>query len=364
MLANITTPKRLKIVKTEEKLDLSDKIKQHLQIQFEEEEGGTIVTEFTAEQIIRAEELKENSKSTNTKRAYESDWSLFIAFTQELIPPPEEHQLNEKHVLAFMMRMQQYNYKFSTIERRISAIRHRINSQLQMENIKAHMEGMRREMGRVTKHKEPIMLEQLHQMIDSMGTEQLPLLIQDRAIMTILWHSAMRREEFCQMVWDDISFNSDGLIINIPSSKTDQQGQGQKVGIISRRDKYCPVRFLQHWRQISYEGKMSPQENKEVEPSVWKTIKGKKVIVVDSWFSVDSLYARCKKYIEKIDLDPKKYSPHSYRAGLATQAGVDGVPIPIIQSQTRHKSASGLDPYLQVTNKMKYNVGRHLSQQR
>jgi hypothetical protein len=40
-------------------------------------------------------------------------------------------------------------------------------------------------------------------------------------------------------------------------------------------------------------------------------------------------------------LDPKKYSGHSLRAGLVTQAAMNDIPEHRIMRQTRHKSSEG-----------------------
>ncbi len=50
----------------------------------------------------------------------------------------------------------------------------------------------------------------------------------------------------------DIDFTPDGLVVALRRSKTDQQGEGRKVGVpYGSRPATCPVRTLQAWLEAS-----------------------------------------------------------------------------------------------------------------
>jgi integrase len=53
-----------------------------------------------------------------------------------------------------------------------------------------------------------------------------------------------------------------------------------------------------------------------------------------------------KRYCEAVGLDPVKYAGHSLRAGMVTQAAMNGVPEHAIMRQTRHKSSEMLRKYI------------------
>ena len=53
-----------------------------------------------------------------------------------------------------------------------------------------------------------------------------------------------------------------------------------------------------------------------------------------------------KRYAAAAGQDPAKYAGHSLRAGLVTQAAMNGVQEPAIMRQTRHKSSDVLRQYI------------------
>ncbi len=55
-------------------------------------------------------------------------------------------------------------------------------------------------------------------------------------------------------------------------------------------------------------------------------------------------------------LDPKKYSGHSLRAGLVTQAALNDIPEHRIMRQTRHKSSDMVRKYIREANLFRDNV--------
>jgi integrase len=72
--------------------------------------------------------------------------------------------------------------------------------------------------------------------------------IRDRALLLLGFAGAFRRSELVALNVEDIEETPDGMKITIRRSKTDQEGEGQKVGI--PRGKHaatCPVRALTAW---------------------------------------------------------------------------------------------------------------------
>ena len=63
-----------------------------------------------------------------------------------------------------------------------------------------------------------------------------------------------------------------------------------------------------------------------------------------------------KRHAAAAGLDAAKYSGHSLRAGLATQAALNDVPERIIQKQTRHKSSDMLRRYIRDASLFRENA--------
>ena len=68
--------------------------------------------------------------------------------------------------------------------------------------------------------------------------------IRDRALLLIGFAGAFRRSELVALNVSDIEFGADGLKVTIRRSKTDQEGEGQVIGI-AYGTCLCPVAALQ-----------------------------------------------------------------------------------------------------------------------
>lgn len=72
--------------------------------------------------------------------------------------------------------------------------------------------------------------------------------IRDRALLLVGFAGALRRSELVALNVEDIAFVPEGSTITIRRSKTDQTGEGRKIGIPSGKNKHtCPVRSLKAW---------------------------------------------------------------------------------------------------------------------
>jgi len=54
--------------------------------------------------------------------------------------------------------------------------------------------------------------------------------VRDRALLLVGFAGAFRRSELVSLDLADVTFNVDGLVVQLRRSKTDQEGQGRKVG--------------------------------------------------------------------------------------------------------------------------------------
>src|ERR1019366_9155593 len=94
--------------------------------------------------------------------------------------------------------------------------------------------------------KEPLSPELLRHMFQNAAHDIRS--IRDRALLLVGFAGAFRRSELVELRYQDVRFTDEGLIVTIPKSKTDQEAEGQTVGIPygSHRES-CPVRALQAW---------------------------------------------------------------------------------------------------------------------
>jgi integrase len=126
----------------------------------------------------------------------------------------------------------------------------------------------------------------------------------------------------------DVEFTTDGLVVKLRRSKTDQDGQGSTKGIpYGSRSETCPVRVLRAWLDTAgiTEGPIFRPINRHghIQP-VRLSAYGVALVV--------------KRAAQAAGLNPEQFAGHSLRAGLATAAAAAGVSERAIMNQTGHRS--------------------------
>src|ERR1700682_1115276 len=72
--------------------------------------------------------------------------------------------------------------------------------------------------------------------------------VRDRALLLVGFAGAFRRSEVVSLDVADVTFGGDGLVVQLRRSKTDQEGEGRKVGLpFGSNPLTCPVRSLRAW---------------------------------------------------------------------------------------------------------------------
>ena len=146
-------------------------------------------------------------------------------------------------------------HKPATITRRLSAISqaHQIagfEPPTGSAKVRLVMAGIRRTKGTAQSAKTPVLVDDLKRMVS-----QLPgglIGIRDRALLLIGFCGAFRRSELVALDVADAAFTREGLVLTIRRSKTDQEGEGRKIGIpYASHVETCPIRSLQDWLEKS-----------------------------------------------------------------------------------------------------------------
>src|SRR5205823_5956726 len=72
--------------------------------------------------------------------------------------------------------------------------------------------------------------------------------VRDRALLLVGFAGAFRRSELVAVDVSDLRFGTEGLLITIRRSKTDQEGSGRDVAIPhGAYELTCPVRAMRQW---------------------------------------------------------------------------------------------------------------------
>lgn len=272
----------------------------------------------------------ENALSSNTRKAYKNDLAHYRAWGGT-IP-------SESHTIAAYLTAHAGILAISTLQRRLVSIAKGHTLQGYVDPVKTDlvnmtMRGIRRVHGKPQAQVSPVLKEDLVVMLshcpDTLKGKR------DQALLLLGFCGALRRSELVAVRVEDLEFSSQGLILTLPRSKTDQTGQGRKIGIPRGRGKICPVGSVAFWI------KTSGIENGSIFRSLTKG-----GVLSEAPLSSRAVADIIKHYAEKSGLKPEKYSGHSLRSGLCTSAAQHGVSSWKIRQQTGHKSDSMLARYI------------------
>jgi site-specific recombinase XerD len=290
---------------------------------------ATALSSDLAPLLEQAGEYIRASSAASTQRAYRSDWRHFEAWCAEhgRSPLPAKPVIVALYIthLAHVEKR-----RCSTIQRRLAAISqaHQVAkhpSPTHDTEVRKIFSGIRRTIGTVQHGKAPVDVEDLRAMVSVLEPGLLEQ--RDRALLLIGFAGAFRRSELVSLDVSDLSFQREGLVITLRRSKTDQEGQGRRIGIPYGRGETCPVHALQGWlRSASItEGPVFRAVNRHGQVAITR--------LTDQ--TVARVVKRCAK---SIGLDAQAYAGHSLRAGLATAASQAGASERKIMDQTGHRS--------------------------
>ncbi len=272
----------------------------------------------------------EHSLSENTRKAYKNDIAHYRAWGGTIPASPE--------LIASYLTRHAHTLSIATLQRRLVSITkiHTMQNHpapVQSDLVKLTMRGIRRVHGKPQSQVSPILKDDLTVMLS-----HIPDTIKgsrDRALLLLGFCGALRRSELASIKIEDLEFTTQGIILTLPRSKTDQIGQGRKIGIPKGRGRICPVEIIGSWiKQLS-----------EEQGSLFRSVsKGGEI--GKEQLSDRAIAVIIKHHARKAGLNPEKYSGHSLRSGLATTAAQHGISSWKIRQQTGHKSDTMLARYI------------------
>ena len=298
---------------------------------------NSLITDIKTLELETIKNLR-NSKSTNTLRAYQSDYNDFSLFCskngfQAMPTEPKILSLYITHLASYS--------KFSTLKRRLASISiihktkgHYIDTKHPI--IAENLMGIKRTNGSNQKGKKPLLINDLKLLIHAIdqSKEKNIRKIRDKALVLIGFSGGFRRSELVDIEYEDIEFVEEGVKIFVKRSKTDQSGEGMTKAIpYFDNINFCPVKALNKWvvEAELKEGKIFNISDKNV------------ALII-------------KKYANYAGLDAHRYAGHSLRSGFATSTAESGAEERNIMAMTGHKSTEMVRRYIKEANLFKNNA--------
>lgn len=281
------------------------------------------------------------SQSGSTKRAYASDLRHFLAQGGSVPCTP-------KCLARYLANCASDGLAVATLERRVSAI-HRAHvdqhhpSPAHADVVRQVLQGIRRTFGTKQRQAKPFLKNDLLDALEAVKTNCMPLrAARDRALLLVGFASAMRRSELVGVRVEHLAFTSNGLEIELPFSKTDQDRHGRTVFIPHAYGSHCPVKALSHWLKMA-----------EIRTGHVFRAVNRHDGVANRGLTAQSVALIVKAAVMRTGEDAKNFSGHSLRAGYCTSAAEQGLQSWQIRAQTGHVSDETLAKYIRPLARQK-----------
>jgi site-specific recombinase XerD len=297
-------------------------------------------------EIEQAMAFAEMEKSPGTRRAYRSDFNIFVAWCDER--GLESMPATPGTVARFLSHQATNSKKSSTIGRRAAAIAyaHKLagfEPPTNVESVRAVVRGIRRSIGTAPARKLPATADVIGEML-----KHCPDTLRgcwDAALLALGFAGAFRRSELVALTVADLVEGPDGFRVMIRRSKTDQEGEGQEIAV-PRGCRIEPVKLVQAWLKAA----------RIAGGYIFRQVaKGSRVM--DEPLSGHSAAAIVKHYAKLAGLDSTAFAGHSLRAGFLTSAAEAGAGVLKMVEVSRHKSIDMLRTYVRRADLFREHAG-------
>lgn len=203
--------------------------------------------------------------------------------------------------------------------------------------IRAVMGGLRREYGVAPRRQaHPVSLDELRRILSGIDVETAAGR-RDAAVILTGYAGAFRRSEVAALRRCDLTLSGEGIVVRVPRSKSDQEGQGQVVGITRGQHELTdPLRAMRRW--LAIRGGVTTD-------TVFCRIT-KSGSLLPGGLKGQAVGLILQRRAAGVGLGHLEISGHSLRAGHATTAASHGVPAERLARTTRHKSLEVLSRYI------------------
>lgn len=297
---------------------------------------------------VRHKQYLQAATSDNTRKTYRSAIRHFQKWGGKL---PTDRETLTHYLIDHAETLNP-----RTLEVRLTAISQwhqfqSFNDPAQDPSVRKTLKGIRRTHGKPKKKAQALRLQDLAAMIKHLT--QLPASpksTRDRALLLIGYFGGFRRSELVSIRVEHLKWETEGIIVSLPRSKTDQEGEGIRRAIPYGNDLICPVSSLKVWVYEAgiKEGPLFRPINR------WGQIQSRALNPASINETLKEIGTACK-FDFVIDL-----SSHSLRRGLTTSAARENVDFETIKKQGGWKSDATVWEYIDEGRLFSNNVGHSL----
>ena len=290
--------------------------------------------------------LLDAAVAPNTRRAHRAHWRHFTdwcaAHGVSPLPAAPETVSAYLTLAAGVLAVSTLEHRLATVAKAHGAAG--FPNPVTHELIRTQMRGIRRTYGIAPRQKTPALVVDLRAMLDVLPHTLIG--VRDRALLLLGFATAARRSELVTLDVADLAFTANGLIVTVRRSKTDQTGIGAQKGVHhGRHPETCPVGALRAWLEAAAITHGPVFRAVDRHGNISASRLGDRAVAL-----------AIKRAAEAAGLDPAGFAGHSLRAGLATQAAMNGEAERAIMRQTGHRSVQMVRRYIRQGTVFEENV--------
>ena len=268
----------------------------------------------------------EKNFSNYTVKAYKSDVVSFFIWCNHLSPD----KINYNKLREYLYFIQKFNYKKTTISRKIAAIRtffKYLHKTQYLSNNPAE---------NLTAPKKPKSLpkfltdDEMLNLLDNVNINT-PAGLRNKAILELLWATGMRVSELSGLNFEDLNLDENEITVF-------GKGAKERIVLISERAKKYLIQYINIARPLIAKEINTPATEKSP------------VFINKTGYRLQNKSIRnsINEIVDKIEL-PKHVTPHVFRHSFATRMIENGADLRVVQELLGHASISNTQIYTHIS---------------
>ena len=278
---------------------------------------------------FRAYLLVEKNFSQYTAKAYTSDVMSFLIWLEDT----DVSSVDYNKIREYLRFIYKYNYKKTTVARKISALRTFYKYLYRERVVEANPVAGVSAPKKTKSLPKFLDKEEIEQILNNVNIES-PSGFRNRAILELLWATGMRISELSGLNFGDLNLEHNEI-------KVFGKGSKERIVLISERAKQYLERYIDTARRLVAKD-FPPPPQEENSP----------VFINNTGYRLNPKTIRnvINSIVEKISL-PKKVTPHMFRHSFATYLIENGADLRVVQELLGHASISNTQIYTHISTK-------------
>ncbi|MBO6257383.1 tyrosine recombinase XerD [bacterium] len=281
--------------------------------------------------------LVEKNFSEHTAKAYCSDILGYLIWLGD----EGCEQADSSKIRDYLHFMQKFDYKKTTIARKIASIRtfyKYLSREKKIENNPAQNLISPKRPKSLPKF---LSMEEIEEILNNINIST-PAGYRNRAILELLWASGMRVSELSNLNFSNLNLENNEITVF-------GKGAKERIILITDRAKDYLEKYIEYARPLVAKGYDLPPVNDESPVFINKTGYRLQTRMIRNVIN---------EIVEKIEL-PKKVTPHMFRHSFATHLIENGADLRVVQELLGHASISNTQIYTHISMQHLKDVYNH-----